>query len=302
MTDERRHDSTGATSSNRVDIFLDGAARPLLSTTPPLMFELDTSGLEDGPHVMRIEAYDVHGVKGVRTVDFTVRNGPGIAISGLQQDDVLDGKIPIIVNAYGGTSAVEWEPSQAETPAPPPTWAWLSLILFGAFALFYGVQQWSPTKDFARTPTYRTFRGSDATSPAEAAAAAALPAESGAPAGAARAGGVALGDADAARGAALYSVNCAACHQPTGQGLAGVFPPLAGDPVVNRADPAEHITTVLEGRQGSTIRGVTYASPMPAFKGILNDADIAAIVNHERTNWGNAAPLTSAAAVAALRR
>ena len=221
---------------NRIDIFLDGAAQPLLSTTPPLSFELDTSSLADGPHVMRIEAYDAHGVKGVRTVDFTVRNGPGIAVSGIQQDDVLDGKIPVIVNAYGGTSAVDWEPSQAETPAPPPTWAWVSLILFVAFGLFYGVQQWSPTTDFARTPTYGMFSGSGSTSPAEAATAAALPA---AVRGASRrrhgvAGVTTLSAADAARGAALYSANCAACHQPTGQGLAGVFPPLAGDPVVNR--------------------------------------------------------------------
>lgn len=285
MTDEQRHESADPTPRNRVDIFLDGAARPLLSTTPPLNFELDTSRMEDGPHVMRIEAYDVRGVKGVRTVDFTVRNGPGIAISGLRQHDVLDGKIPIIVNAYGGTSAVDWEPSQAETPAPPPTWAWISLILFLAFGLFYGVQQWSPTRDFARTPTYGMFRGSGSTSPAEAATAAALPAQTGTPAGTTTADAAALSTADAARGAALYSANCAACHQPSGQGLAGVFPPLAGDPVVNRADPTEHITTVLNGRQGSTIGGVKYASPMPVFKEILNDADIAAIVNHERTSW-----------------
>jgi mono/diheme cytochrome c family protein len=302
MTEERRDDSTGATARSRVDIFLDGAGQPLLSMTPPLNFELDTSRLEDGPHVMRIEAYDAQGVKGIRTVDFTVRNGPGIAISGIEQHDVLDGKIPIIVNAYGGTSAVDWEPSQAETPAPPPTWAWLSLILFGAFGLFYSVLQWSPTTDFARTPTYAMFSGSGSTSPVEAATAAALPAQPGVPAGGATAGGVALSAADAARGAALYSANCAACHHPTGQGLAGVFPPLAGDPVVTRADPTEHISTILNGRQGSTIRGVTYASPMPAFKDILNDADIAAVVNHERTSWGNGAPLTSAATVTALRR
>ena len=133
MTDEPRLDSADPTPRNRVDIFLDDAVQPLLSTTPPLNFELDTSRMEDGPHVMRIEAYDGNGVRGVRTVDFTVRNGPGIAISGLRQHDVLDGKIPIIVNAYGGTSAVDWEPSQAETPAPPPTWAWVSLIIFIAF-------------------------------------------------------------------------------------------------------------------------------------------------------------------------
>lgn len=51
-------------------------------------------------------------------------------------------------------------------------------------------------------------------------------------------------------------------------------------------------------RSGS---GVTYASPMPTFKGILNDVDIAAIVSHERTSWGNAAPLVSPADVAELR-
>jgi mono/diheme cytochrome c family protein len=143
--------------------------------------------------------------------------------------------------------------------------------------------------------------GSGSTSAAEAATAAAVPAEPAAPTDAA-AGGAGLSAAEAARGAALYAANCAACHQPTGQGLAGVFPPLAGDPVVTRADPTEHIRTVLDGRQGSTIRGVAYVSPMPAFRGILNDADIAAIVNHERTSWGNAAPLAGAGMVAAVRR
>jgi cytochrome c oxidase cbb3-type subunit 2 len=41
---------------------------------------------------------------------------------------------------------------------------------------------------------------------------------------------------------------------------------------------------------------------MPAFKGILNDADIAAIINHERTTWGNVAPIVDAADVARLRK
>lgn len=301
MTEIQPPDAAGTLPRNRIDIFLDGVAEPLLSTTPPLSFELDTSQLQDGPHVMRIEAYDAHGVKGVRTVDFTVRNGPGIAISGIQQHDVLDGKIPVIVNAYGATSAVHWEPSQAETPAPPPTWAWVSLILFVAFGVFYGVQQWSPTQDFARTPTYGAFSGSGSVSPAEAATAAAVPAGSGTSPGPAAAGARMLSSEDAARGAALYSANCAACHQPTGRGLPPLFPPLAGDPVVNDVNPTDHITTILNGKQGSAIGGVTYASPMPTFKGILNDVDIAAIVNHERTSWGNGAPLVSPADVAKVR-
>jgi mono/diheme cytochrome c family protein len=296
MTEDPQSDGLATTPRNQIDIFLDDATAPLLSTTPPLSFELDTSRLEDGRHVMRIEAYDAHGVKGVRTIDFSVRNGPGIAVSGLHQDDVLDGKIPIIVNAYGGTSAVHWEPAQAETPAPPPTWAWVLLILLVAFGLFYGVQQWTPTEEFARTPTYGTFVGR---SPAAAALAVALPATAASDGG----GGTStttLTPADAARGEALYSVNCAACHQDTGDGIPGVFPSLVGDSAVVNPDPTEHIRIVLHGRTGP-IDGVDYTSPMPPFKGALNDADIAAIVNHERTSWGNAAPTVTAADVARLR-
>ena len=306
MTEEQQHHTDAAGPRNRIDIFLDGAAEPLLSTTPPLSFELDTSLMEDGPHVMRIEAHDALGVRGVRTIDFSVRNGPGIAVAGIRQHDVLDGKIPVIVNAYGGTTAVNWEPSQAETPAPAPTWAWVLLIVVVAFGIFYGLQQWSPTGEFARTPTYATFGGSP--SPAEAAGAAAVPAHSAVDASvgttrpSSSAPAAVRAPADAARGAALYSVNCAACHQNTGQGLPGVFPPLAGDPVVQALDPSEHIVTVLNGKQGSIIGGVKYASPMPAFKEILNDDDLAAILNHERTSWGNAAPIVRRVDVARLRK
>jgi mono/diheme cytochrome c family protein len=294
MTDGPQHASAD-TARNQIDIFLDDAPTPLLSATPPLSFELDTSRLEDGPHLLRIEAFDAHGVKGIRTIDFSVRNGPGIAVSGIRQDDVLDGKIPVIVNAYGGTSAVDWEPAQAETPAPPPTWAWVLLIVLVAFGIFYGVQQWSPTGDFAQTPTYGTFQG--AASPAQAAAAVALPAAASRSSSTASA---ALTSAEKARGAALYSVNCAACHQDDGAGIPAVFPSLVGDRAVTDADPSEHIRIVLNGRTGP-LDGIDYTSPMPPFKRTLNDADIAAIVNHERTSWGNAAPIVSASAVAKLR-
>jgi mono/diheme cytochrome c family protein len=305
MADESRQDLGITSPRNRIDIFLDGSAEPILRSTPPLSFELNTSHLEDGPHVLRVEAYDGQGMKGTRTIDFSVRNGPGIAVAGIREHDVLDGTIPVIVNAYGGTSVVDWEPSQAETPAPSPTWAWVLLLLVVAFGVFYGVQQWSPTPDFARTPTYGTFGGSG--NAVEAATDAAVPADakSGTPPDTAAAGATTassiLTSADAARGAALYSVNCAACHQATGRGLANVFPPLANDPIVQALDPTDHIRTILNGKRGSLLGGVTYASPMPAFKDLLNDADLAAIVNHERTSWGNSAPTVSASEVAKLR-
>jgi mono/diheme cytochrome c family protein len=99
---------------------------------------------------------------------------------------------------------------------------------------------------------------------------------------------------DAAKGQALFTNTCAACHQATGEGLAGVFPPLKGNAAVNDPDPTRHIHTILHGLQGSNVDGISYPAPMPPFGTTLSDADIAAIINYERSSWGNhGAPVTS---------
>lgn len=105
-----------------------------------------------------------------------------------------------------------------------------------------------------------------------------------------------------ADGARVFASNCSGCHQPNGRGLPGAFPPLAGDSVVTAADPTRHIEIVLFGASGSTIGGQRYTSPMPPWASLLNDEQVAAVINHERTSWGNAAPTVSAADVAAVRR
>lgn len=102
-------------------------------------------------------------------------------------------------------------------------------------------------------------------------------------------------------GAQVFSNNCAVCHQANGKGLPNVFPPLAGNPVVLADDPTEHIQIVLHGTQGKPINGVTYAAQMPGWASQLSDEEIAAVINHERTSWGNQAPTISAKDVAALR-
>ncbi|HEX7381353.1 MAG TPA: multicopper oxidase domain-containing protein [Nevskiaceae bacterium] len=107
---------------------------------------------------------------------------------------------------------------------------------------------------------------------------------------------------DAARGAELYASTCAACHQATGTGLPGAFPPLKDDPVVLAADPAEQLGSILHGVHGRTINGATYATPMPGFASTLNDADVADIANHERTSWGNKAKLVTIKQVEAARK
>lgn len=106
---------------------------------------------------------------------------------------------------------------------------------------------------------------------------------------------------DAARGAQLYATNCAACHQPTGLGLPGAFPPLKGNPAVNDADPTTQLTTILHGLRGVAINGISYASAMPPFADSLSDADIADIANHERTSWDNHGKPVTADQVKALR-
>ena len=115
-----------------------------------------------------------------------------------------------------------------------------------------------------------------------------------APAGAARGG-------QAPVGAQVYTANCARCHQPDGQGLPGMAPPLKGDPVVTDRDPTGHIGTVLSGLAGKVINGKLYPGKMPAFADLLTNEEIAAVISHERTSWGNNAPTVTAEDVQRLR-
>jgi len=100
----------------------------------------------------------------------------------------------------------------------------------------------------------------------------------------------------------LYIVRCSACHQANGEGLAGMFPGLKGSAVVNKDDATKHIRVVLGGMQGGRVSGVAYPAIMPAFAGTLDDADIAAVINYERSAWGNHGMPVTVAQVAAERR
>ena len=59
------------------------------------------------------------------------------------------------ISAYGGGGEENWEPSQAETPAPVPTWAWVLLIFIITWAMYYAVMYWKPEKSVADSPTYQ---------------------------------------------------------------------------------------------------------------------------------------------------
>lgn len=106
---------------------------------------------------------------------------------------------------------------------------------------------------------------------------------------------------DAAEGSKLFADNCGVCHGAEGKGVPGTFPPLAGDPVVNATDPAEHIATMLRGLSGKAIDGQKYDVEMPPFADRLSDQQIADIINHERTSWGNHGALVTPAEITKLR-
>lgn len=91
-------------------------------------------------------------------------------------------------------------------------------------------------------------------------------------------GSVEMPDGWRREGEALYRDYCAACHQPRGEGVDDVFPPLAGNPVVtSAAPPLVHL--LLNGRGG-----------MPAFARELDDDELAFVLSYIRTSWGNGAP------------
>jgi mono/diheme cytochrome c family protein len=90
-------------------------------------------------------------------------------------------------------------------------------------------------------------------------------------------------------GASLFQQNCAACHQPKGQGVPGAFPPLAGNKFV-QGDPKGPAYVLTHGRGG-----------MPNFSGDLDDQQMAAILSYVRSAWGNRAAALEPALVASVR-
>ncbi len=113
--------------------------------------------------------------------------------------------------------------------------------------------------------------------------------------------GSAPASAAAPDGSAIYSQKCASCHQATGMGLPGAFPPLAKNPYVT-GDPTKVIGTLLHGLNGAIkVNGQSYQGAMPAWKGQLSNAEIAAVATYIRSSWGNKASAVTEKQVAAVK-
>lgn len=109
-----------------------------------------------------------------------------------------------------------------------------------------------------------------------------------------------------AAGKKHYASTCAACHQANGQGIAGVYPPLAGvDWVTGNEDRV--IRILLHGLSGPIeVKGNTYNGAMPAFGKVpgggynWNEERISQVLTYIRQEWGNQAEPVSKEKVAEI--
>jgi len=263
----------------KIEVFLDDELQPRQVLTPPERVDLDTREISDGKHTLRFVAVKNGEQISVRHINFEVQNGPTIDVHGIHEGDRVSGNVSLLTNAYGSSVGDEFEVVSIETPAPIPTWAWVVFLIVVGWGMGYLSLSLADRPDSAVAKITAIAAGNET-------------------------GGTTGSGGDNSwtqMGAQVYGNNCAACHQGNGTGLAGVFPPLVNNPAVLDVDPTEHILAIINGVSGKVIEGVEYGAPMPPFGAALSDEQIAAVVNHERTSWGNSSQTVETGDVQKLR-
>ncbi|HEX7926619.1 MAG TPA: copper-containing nitrite reductase [bacterium] len=104
-----------------------------------------------------------------------------------------------------------------------------------------------------------------------------------------------------AQGQKVFANACAVCHQSEGQGVPGVFPPLAKSDfllkLASQKDRSALLQIPLNGLTGPvTVNGKEYNSVMPPISGLTNE-DFAAVLTYVTNSWGNSAAPFSVAEV-----
>ncbi len=93
-------------------------------------------------------------------------------------------------------------------------------------------------------------------------------------------------DEQVAAGKELFNGTCATCHQPNGEGMAGVFPPLARSDYI-ASDKSRLASVILHGLQGPVkVNGKEYNSIMPPMSQLTDD-EVAQLATYVLNSWGN---------------
>jgi hypothetical protein len=120
-----------------VFLFLDKDQTPIAEFFSPVNFELDTRKMVDGKHELKIISKDPTGKEGIRIIPFEVKNGPAIAVEGITENAVVDGIVPLMINAYGKGDQKRFLITGSETPQSIPAWIWILLIGFLGWSIYY---------------------------------------------------------------------------------------------------------------------------------------------------------------------
>ncbi|WP_027079342.1 copper-containing nitrite reductase [Luteimonas mephitis] len=102
-------------------------------------------------------------------------------------------------------------------------------------------------------------------------------------------------------GKALFAGTCSTCHQPSGEGMPGVFPPLAKSDYI-AANPKRVPEVILHGMQGPVkVNGQDYNSIMPPMSQLTDD-EVANISTYVLNTWGNPGGRVTKADAAEIRK
>lgn len=104
-----------------------------------------------------------------------------------------------------------------------------------------------------------------------------------------------------AHGEEVYRKRCADCHGDDGRGVAGIYPPLAGNASVTEPSGINAIRVVLLGGFAPTTAANRRPYSMPPYQQMLDDVDVASVVSYARATWGNRAGAVSPQDVARYR-
>ena len=120
-----------------ITLFIDDDPQPVGEFPAPVAFELDTRKIVDGEHVLKVVSKDHLGKEGIKLIPFTVRNGPAIAIEGLRQGEIVEGVLPLMINAYGKGDQKTFTLHGSETPQSIPWWVVAGIIAFVAWTIYF---------------------------------------------------------------------------------------------------------------------------------------------------------------------
>ncbi|MFN8355479.1 MAG: cytochrome c [Spirosomataceae bacterium] len=102
------------------------------------------------------------------------------------------------------------------------------------------------------------------------------------------------------RGKSVYVTHCQLCHGHQGEGIEGIYPPVAKADYLK--DWKKSIQSIIQGQKGPVkINGKDYNSEMENF-GTLSDQEVADVMNFMYNNWGNKGKYITPEEVKSLRK